>query len=411
MARTRVVVRRNGRVVGQVVYGSEAEAVRHAATMQREASGLEALLAPAAPATNRKPRRNGKPSDATLRAVGRYVKSVNPDEVEYAKEAGYGTGDLALGKYTYNIYGDAEAAWAELVAHVKASSPRRRNPMTKQGAVAQVGGLLKRAGVPIYKKATRHEAGRDGVTVRLGFRKGTIDVVSHSRNAAAFMADVVRATEAAGWRVIFDNIAGGAVSLAPPLAKNPSIGRGTKHRDIVAHAVEERLREEGVPKREARSRGYAIATASEKARRRGKVYVSRLRANPTPIDIASLEFQDFAKTVVIDSQYNVRSGRRFARVISKDGTFVTDVPVADGQGSGAKGAKAIKQRAWEQLRIHLQPSNWKPSVRVNPAGSVAYGGTSIRIHNGTYQVQPHGPSFQGPDGFVRAKAWIDQHGA
>ena len=328
MARTRVVVRRNGRVVGQVVYGSEAEAVRHAATMQREASGLEALLAPAAPTTNRK-----------------------------------------------------------------------RNPMTKQGAVAQVGGLLKRAGVPIYKKATRHEAGRDGVTVRLGFRKGTIDVVSHSRNAAAFMADVVRATEAAGWRVIFDNVAGGAVSIAPPLAKNPSIGRGTKHRDIVAKAIAKRMRGQGVPKKEAVSRGFAIATAAE------------LRHNPTPIDIASLEFKDFAKTVIIDSQYNVRSGRRFARVISKDGTFVTDVPVADGQGSGAKGAKAIKQRAWEQLRIHLQPSTWKPSVRVNPAGSVAYGGTSIRIHNGTYQVQPHGPSFQGPDGFVRAKAWIDQHGA
>lgn len=255
MARTRVVVRRNGRVVGHMTYGSEAEAVAHAAKMQGAAAGLEALLAPAAPASNR-------------------------------------------------------------------------------------------------RKRTR---------------------------------------------------------------RNPSIGRGTKHRDIVAHAVEERLREEGVPKREARSRGYAIATASEKARRRGKVYVSRLRANPTPIDIASLDFDHFKKTVIIDTEYPTRSGRRFARVISKDGTFVTDVPVSDGGISGnahrVRGADAIKKRAWEQLRVHLKPSTWKPSVRVNPAGSVAYGGTSIRISDGTYTVMPHGPSFRGPDGFVSAKRWVDTHGA
>ena len=253
MARTRVIVRRNGRVVGHMTYGSEAEAAAHAAKMQGAASGLEALLAPAAPATNRKPRRN------------------------------------------------------------------------------------------------------------------------------------------------------------------PSIGRGTKHRDIVAHAVEERLLDEGVEPREARSRGYAIATASEKARRRGKVYVSRLRANPTPIDIGSLDFAQFKKTVIIDTQYPTRSGRRFARVISKDGTFVTDVPISDGGISGGekrvRGADAIKKRAWEQLRVHLKPSTWKPSVRVNPAGSVAYGGTSIRISDGTYTVMPHGPSFKGPDGFVSAKRWVDTHGA
>lgn len=248
MARTRVVVRRNGRVVGHMTYGSEAEAVAHAAKMQGAAAGLEALLAPAAPASNR-------------------------------------------------------------------------------------------------RKRTR---------------------------------------------------------------RNPSIGRGTKHRDTVAAAVEERLLDEGVEPRAARSRAYAIATAQEQ-RRQG------LRANPTPIDIGSLAFDQFKKTVIIDTEYPTRSGRRFARVISKDGTFVTDVPISDGGISGGekrvRGADAVKKRAWEQLRVHLQPSNWKPSVRVNPAGSVAYGGTSIRISDGTYTVMPHGPSFKGPDGFVSAKRWIDTHGA
>jgi hypothetical protein len=185
--------------------------------------------------------------------------------------------------------------------------------------------------------------------------------------------------------------------------RNPSIGRRTKHRDTVAKAIAKRLRGEGVAKREAVSRGFAIATAAE------------LRKNPTPIDIASLDFPHFKKTVKIAGYYNVRTGRRFARVVSKDGTFVTDVPVADGgkDGSRAKGADAIKRRAYEQLRIHIQPTTWKPSVRVNPsrAGNVAYGGTSIRIANGTYTVQPHGPSFSGPDGFVSAKKWIDTHGA
>lgn len=249
MARTRVVVRRNGRVVGQMTYGSEAEAVARAAQMQGAASGLEALLAPA-PATNRKPRRKAR--------------------------------------------------------------------------------------------------------------------------------------------------------------RNPSIGRGTAHRDRVEAAIERRLRAEGEPKAAARSRAYAIATAAEQ-RRQG------LRANPTPIDIGSLDFDQFKKTVIIDTQYPTRSGRRFARVISKDGTFVTDVPISDGGISGGahrvRGADAIKKRAWEQLRVHLKPSTWKPSVRVNPAGSVAYGGTSIRISDGTYTVMPHGPSFKGPDGFVSAKRWIDTHGA
>jgi hypothetical protein len=187
----------------------------------------------------------------------------------------------------------------------------------------------------------------------------------------------------------------------PRKRRNPSIGRGTKHRDAVAEAIAKRLRSEGVPKAEATSRGFAIATAAE------------LRHNPTPIDIASLDFGHFKKTVKIAGYYNVRTGRRFARVVSKDGTFVTDVPVADGgkDGTRAKGVDAIKRRAYEQLRIHIEPTTWKPSVRVNPAGSVDYGGTSIRIANGTYTVMPHGPSFKGPNGFVTAKKWIDTHGA
>lgn len=211
------------------------------------------------------------------------------------------------------------------------------------------------------------------------------------------------------------------VSNRKPRRRNPSIGRGTAHRDRVAEAVEERLLAEGVAPRAARSRAYAIATASERRRQRGELSVQRLlpnphlRANPTPIDIGSLDFAHFKKTVKIAGYYNVRTGRRFARVVSKDGTFVSDVPVADGgkDGSRARGADAIKRRAYEQLRLHIEPTNWKPSVRVNPdnAGRVAYGGTSIRIHQGTYQVMPHGPSFQGPDGFVAAKKWIDTHGA
>jgi len=185
--------------------------------------------------------------------------------------------------------------------------------------------------------------------------------------------------------------------------RNPSIGRGTAHRDRVEAAIERRLRAQGEPKASARSRAYAIATAAE------------LRRNPTPIDVASLDFAHFKRTTVIKGYYNVRTGRRFARVMSKDGTFVTDVPVADGGNDGHRvhGADAIKKRAYEQLRIHIQPATWKPSVRVNPgsAGSVRYGGTAIRIADGTYTVQPHGPSFSGPDGFVSAKKWIDTHGA
>jgi len=61
--------------------------------------------------------RSTGPTDAELRAVGRYTKSVNPDEKKYAREAGHGTGDLAIGKYVYSHYDDD--SFAELLDHVR----------------------------------------------------------------------------------------------------------------------------------------------------------------------------------------------------------------------------------------------------------------------------------------------------
>ena len=354
MARTRVVVRRNGRVVGHMTYGSEAEAVAHAAKMQGAAAGLEALLAPAAPAANRKPRRNGA---AQLTAHQ----------------------EKALRYIVDNSYGGnhpVEVDRGEV-------GIRTAHALEKMGLVT----LEAHSGMGGWKK--------------IGGFAG-----KYKGREQRYQSDVTALLTPEGKAL--------AVSLLAP-KKNPSIGRGTKHRDTVAAAVEERLLEEGLEPRAARSRAYAIATASEKQRRRGRLSVQHLLPNPTPIDIGSLAFDQFKKTVIIDTQYPTRSGRRFARVISKDGTFVTDVPISDGGISGGekrvRGADAIKKRAWEQLRVHLKPSTWKPSVRVNPAGSVAYGGTSIRISDGTYTVMPHGPAFKGPDGFVSAKRWIDTHGA
>jgi hypothetical protein len=323
MARTRVVLRRNGQQVGEVVYASEAEAVANAAKMQGAASGLEALLAPASN------RRNGA----------------------YSPLAGGSRGKSAVKQHSETV--------------VSEDGTRRATGRNRKMRLG--GGYF-----DIVRSWVLKERDADG-------KLHTVSSDASLEAAEAFLG----------------------VTIPAHLRRNPSIGRGTKHRDTVAEAIAKRLRGEGVPKREAVSRGFAIATAAE------------LRRNPTPIDIASLDFGHFKKTVKIAGYYNVRTGRRFARVVSKDGTFVTDVPVADGgkDGSRAKGADAIKKRAYEQLRIHIQPTTWKPSVRVNPAGSVAYGGTSIRIHAGTYTVMPHGPSFSGPDGFVSAKKWIDTHGA
>ncbi len=196
--------------------------------------------------------------------------------------------------------------------------------------------------------------------------------------------------------------------------RNPSIGRGTAHRDRVAAAVAQRLRREGESKAEATSRAYAIATAAEQ-RRQG------LRKNPMTADLASMPFEEFCKHVVVGKGYNTLSNRRFVRVHSRDKAVMTDVPVSDGDGSPPlKRAIDVKRRAYDQLRIHLIP---QPSVaeieqanrrrrqrRRNPdGGRVSYGGHTIHIVSGTYRVEG-GPSFSGPGGFVAAKKWIDQHG-
>jgi hypothetical protein len=319
MARTRVVLRRNGSKVGEVTYASESEAVAHAAKMQGAASGLEALLAPATGAKpNRKPRKNG-------------VVLWTPHGSAYESSA--------------------PTQWASVEVE-----------------------------------------SRDGKTysvVAYGYANG----------------QEIRSVEAFGYKTPEKayEVADATRRKLRIQHMNPSIGRGTAHRDRVEAAIERRLHAQGEPTASARSRAYAIATAAE------------LRKNPTPIDVASLDFAGFKRTTVIKGYYNVRTGRRFARVASKDGTFITDVPVKDGTPgeSGTRGADAIKKRAYEQLRIHIQPTTWKPSVRVNPghAGSVRYGGSAIRIADGTYTVQPHGPVFNGPDGFVAAKKWIDTHGA
>jgi len=204
-----------------------------------------------------------------------------------------------------------------------------------------------------------------------------------------------------------------ARKCAASALRNPSIGRATKHRDTVAKAVMKRLRKQGVAKGEATSRAYAIATAAEQ-RRQGT------RRNPMTADLASMPFEEFAKHVVVGKGYNTLSGRRFVRVHSRDNAIVTDVPVSDGDGSPPlRRAIDIKQRAYDQLRVHLQPQpsmgeveNRRRSRRRNPdnAGNVAYGGRVIRIVDGTYTVVG-GPTFSGPGGFVAAKKWVEQHGA
>ena len=79
------------------------------------------------------PRPSNGPSAAQLRAVGRYVKMVDPEQVAFARRAGKGTSDTALGKYAYDIYGDDPERWEELCAAAEGrDNPRRpaakRNP-------------------------------------------------------------------------------------------------------------------------------------------------------------------------------------------------------------------------------------------------------------------------------------------
>jgi hypothetical protein len=83
------------------------------------------------------PRPSNGPSAAQLRAVGRYVKMVDPEQVAFARRAGKGTSDTALGKYAYDIYGDDPERWEELCAAAGGrDNPRRpaakRNPSSKR---------------------------------------------------------------------------------------------------------------------------------------------------------------------------------------------------------------------------------------------------------------------------------------
>lgn len=79
-----------------------------------------------------------------------------------------------------------------------------------------------------------------------------------------------------------------------------------------------------------------------------------LRRNPMTADLASMDFDEFAKHVVIGKGYNTLSGRRFVRVHSRDNAVMTDVPVSDGDGGKPlKRAVDIKRRAYDQLRMHL----------------------------------------------------------
>jgi hypothetical protein len=61
--------------------------------------------------------RSTRPTDAELRAVGRYTKMHVPEERAHARLAGQGTGDLAIGKHVYSSY-EADS-WQELLDHVR----------------------------------------------------------------------------------------------------------------------------------------------------------------------------------------------------------------------------------------------------------------------------------------------------
>lgn len=343
--RYKVTLRKNGAVCGEAVYATRGEALSAAAKMQGAASGIEAVLAQMdAPSTNpRRPRRNGADPFAAVR------RSIRKEVARYVEDGPAASGASPWGRIIDAAY-----------------------------RVAEKHRTLHGMNLPVEQIVAEVNAARDEAEAQ----------------RRVFLSSELTAAK----KALREQQSG--------TRRNPSIGRGTAHRDMVAEAIEEKLRAEGVAPKQARSRAFAIATAAEQ-RRQG------LRANPTPIDIASLDFPHFKKTVKIAGYYNVRTGRRFARVVSKDGTFVTDVPVADGgkAGSRAKGADAIKRRAYEQLRIHIEPSKWKPSVRVNPAGvgRVPYKGAAIKVEAGTYTVEPHGATFSGPGGFVAAKKWIEQN--
>lgn len=86
--------------------------------------------------------------------------------------------------------------------------------MTRQEAVGQVVAIVKGAGLPIMKPATARTKMVPGVAVRLGWRKGTIDIGANGDDANKHMSAVVAAVTTNGWRVVYANPAGHAYSIA-----------------------------------------------------------------------------------------------------------------------------------------------------------------------------------------------------
>ena len=84
---------------------------------------------------------------------------------------------------------------------------------TKHTAVATIVHAVRTAGLPIYKAGNARRPTVPGVAVRLGWRRGTVDV--HVHGTGTSFADLTAAIPD-GWRVIYTNEPGLALSIAPP---------------------------------------------------------------------------------------------------------------------------------------------------------------------------------------------------
>lgn len=82
--------------------------------------------------------------------------------------------------------------------------------MTKHSAIATVVHAVRAAGLPIHEEATLRRPSVPGVAVRLGWRRGTVDVLVHGVD----LAPVREVISAAGWREVYVNERGGCVSVA-----------------------------------------------------------------------------------------------------------------------------------------------------------------------------------------------------
>ena len=80
-----------------------------------------------------------------------------------------------------------------------------------QSAVSTV----KRAGLPVYKEATREHPAIPGITVRKGWRGNTIDVFSSGGDSNAFsrLDHAVKALHRAGWVNVYTNWPGLAITM------------------------------------------------------------------------------------------------------------------------------------------------------------------------------------------------------